>query len=494
MNFDSALTKIGEFGPYQRIQYFIVNTVTIPMYFQLLISVFLAAQPQWKCLGQPNEPLCKPDGTACSKSVYTSNFTSIATEWGLICGNTYKSEAAQSVYMAGALVGALAAGLMSDKYGRRIVWCVCIIANCIFGVLSAFSPSLYLFYVVRFFHGIFIQGGTLVTFVLATEMIGSSYRAVAAMSVSMFAAVSFVLLALLANTFRNWRSLMIVSVVPQIVSIFSMYLVPESPRWLLFQGRVQEAEDIINEAASANGLSIPKISLEKSGGPNAKPGGTPENVSLLSLFKRKSIRSITMVMLISFVVNGIGYFGISMSVSRLGEDMHVNFALSGLVEVPSYLVGVPLLNRIGRQKSNFVFTFGAAIACWWCMRLQQAEVVNSMLVTCAALFGKFCVSATNAVLYTYAAELYPTVVRNMALGVLTVSSRIGAIAAPFIVLLGNENRSTPMFIISIVTLSAALLGLKLPETKGKPLPQTFDDLVHKTVFVGTRRQIYIPSS
>lgn len=288
---------------------------------------------------------------------------------------------------------------------------------------------------------------------------------------------------------------MIVSVLPQIVSIFIMFLVPESPRWLLLRGRVQEAEDIINEAASANGLSIPKISLEKSSGPNAKPGGTPsENFSLLSLFKRKSIRTTTMVMVISFVVNGIGYFGISMSVSRLGDDMYVNFALAGLVEVPSYLVGTPLLDRIGRQKSNFIFTFGVAIACWWCMRLQQAEVVNSMLVTCTALFGKFCVSATNAVLYTYAAELYPTVVRNMALGVLTVSARIGAIAAPFIVLLGNENKSTPMLIISAVTLIAAFLGLKLPETKGKPLPQTFDDLVQKTVFVGTRRQIYIQSS
>lgn len=294
--------------------------------------------------------------------------------------------------------------------------------------------------------------------------------------------------------FRNWRTLMIVSVLPQIVSIFTMYLVPESPRWLLLQGRVQEAEDIINEAASANGLSIPKISLEKSSGPKATSGGAPENVSLLGLFRRKSIRTVTMVMVICFVVNGIGYFGISMSVSRLGDNMYVNFALAGLVEVPSYLVGTPLLDRIGRQKSNFIFTFGAATSCWWCTRLQQAEVVNSLLVTCTALFGKFCVSAANAVLYTYAAELYPTVVRNMALGVLTVTSRIGAIAAPFIVLLGNENKSFPMLIISIVSLIAAFLGLKLPETKGKPLPQTFDDLVQRTVFVGTRRQIYLPSS
>lgn len=192
MNFDSALTRIGEFGHYQRIQYFIVNVVTIPMYFQLLISVFIAAQPQWKCLGQANtEPLCKPDGTPCSKPVYTSNFTSIATEWGLTCGNAYKSEAVQSVYMAGALVGALTGGLLSDKYGRRIVWFVSIIANSIFGVVSAFSPSLYFFYVVRFFHGIFIQGGTLTTFVLATEMIGPSYRGMYSTSFLHFYSVYF---------------------------------------------------------------------------------------------------------------------------------------------------------------------------------------------------------------------------------------------------------------------------------------------------------------
>jgi MFS family permease len=177
MDFDSALTKIGGFGHYQRIQYFIVNIVAIPLYFQLLICVFMAAQPQWKCIGQSiHEPLCKPDGTTCSNPVYTSNFTSIATEWGLVCDSAYKSELAQSVFMAGSLVGGLFAGFVSDKYGRKIVWNICIIGNSIFGILSGLAPSLNSFFVIRFIQGIFIQGGTLVTFVLATEMIGPSYR------------------------------------------------------------------------------------------------------------------------------------------------------------------------------------------------------------------------------------------------------------------------------------------------------------------------------
>jgi MFS family permease len=272
-----------------------------------------------------------------------------------------------------------------------------------------------------------------------------------------------------------------------------MYLVPESPRWLLLQGRLQDAEDILNEAANINGLSIAKIYLKKSEVSNAKPGETPQNVSFLSLFQRKSIRTVTMVLVASFIASGIGYFGISMNVSQLGNDMYFSFALSGLVEIPSYIIGIPLLDRLGRRKTNFIFTLGTAMACWWCMKLQQAKVVNSMLVTVTALFGKLCVSATNAVLYTYAAELFPTVVRNMALGICTVSVRIGAIAAPFIVLLGNEDKSTPMFIFAVAMLIAAFLGLKLPETKGKPLPQTFDDLVEKPVVVDMRTPIHLQS-
>lgn len=181
-------------------------------------------------------------------------------------------------------------------------------------------------------------------------------------------------------------------------------------------------------------------------------------------------------MIISWFVNSHVYYGLSLNVKNLGGNMYFNFVLAGLVEIPSYLLTVVLLNWSGRRKSLFYFMMGAASSCWVCMKLQQQENVNTGAQSVAAMFGKFCISASFAVLYVYAAELFPTVIRNVGMGMTTVASRIGGILCPFVVLMGEQSRSLPMFIFACMSLVAGLIGLKLPETKGRPMPETMEDL------------------
>lgn len=156
MEFDAAITKIGEFGRYQRIQYLVANICSIPLYFQALLGVFVAAQPKWKCVGLANEPPCLPDGKMCSKPHFLSQYTSIVTEWELVCSNAYKAELAQSIVMAGFMVGAFWGGYASDRYGRKRVWITALIMSSVFGILSAFSPTLNAFYIFRFLQGVLI--------------------------------------------------------------------------------------------------------------------------------------------------------------------------------------------------------------------------------------------------------------------------------------------------------------------------------------------------
>lgn len=240
-------------------------------------------------------------------------------------------------------------------------------------------------------------------------------------------------------------------------------------------GRVKEAEEIINTAAKTNGLQNPKITLKRTA-QNSSWKVESNEYSIFSIFTKRSIRAVTLVMMVSFVASGVGYFGLSMNVRNLGGSVYWNFAMSGLVEIPSYILAAPLLEALGRRRTNFLLTLSGGISCLICMRLQQIKYENTTLVNGVALMGKFCISAANALIYIYAAELFPTVVRNMAIGMFAVSIRMGAIMAPFIVLLGNTNKALPMQIFSLITLIAAFLGLKLPETSGRPLPQTFEDV------------------
>ena len=293
--------------------------------------------------------------------------------------------------------------------------------------------------------------------------------------IQVFFALSVASLGLLAYLIPDWRSLTIVTSLPTVFGLLIMNQVPESPRWLASQGRYDEAEAILHKVAMENGFGNKHVSLKRT--KSASKAGCPErSYGILDLFTNRSTCMLTLIMIVSWFVNSHVYYGLSLNVKNLGGNMYVNFILAGLVEIPSYGLTVFLLNWSGRRKSLFYFMMGAAASCYVCMKLQQQENTNLTWLAASAMFGKFCISASFAVVYVYAAELFPTVIRNVGMGVATVASRIGGILCPFVVLMGEHSRSLPMFIFACMSLVAALAGLKLPETKGRPMPETMEDL------------------
>ena len=280
----------------------------------------------------------------------------------------------------------------------------------------------------------------------------------------------------MAYLIPSWRYLTVASALPSVLGIFIVNIITESPRWLASQGRYDEAEAILMKISRENGLGNKHVSLRRSSKSTSKSGPSVRSYGILDLFTNSTTCIITLIMIVSWFVNSHVYYGLSLNVKNLGGNMYVNFVLAGLVEIPSYLLAVFLLNWSGRRKSLFYFMMGAAGSCWICMKLQAQDSANHALLSASAMFGKFCISASFAVVYVYAAELFPTVIRNIGMGVATVASRIGGILCPFVVLMGEQSRSLPMLIFAIMSLVAGLAGLKLPETKGRPMPETMEDL------------------
>ena len=304
-------------------------------------------------------------------------------------------------------------------------------------------------------------------------LIGSGF---AGTILQMFFSFAIASLGILAYFIQDWRKLTIATSLPTIFGFFLLNQISESPRWLSSQRRYEEAECILQKMAFENGSSTTKaLSLRRTKA-SPKSGSSSQSCGILDLFTNRHTCLVTLIMIISWFVNGHVYYGLSLNVKNLGGNIYVNFIISGLVEIPSYILSVFLLNWPGRRKSLFYFMLGAAASCYVCMKLQQQESLNPTWLVAAAMFGKFCIAASFAVVYVYAAELFPTVIRNVGMGVATVASRIGGILCPFVVLMGEQNRSLPMFIFTVMSLEAGLVGLKLSETKGRPMPETMEDL------------------
>jgi len=126
------------------------------------------------------------------------------------------------------------------------------------------------------------------------------------------------------------------------------------------------------------------------------------------------------------MTNALLYYGISFNMSDFGGNFYITFLLSGLVEIPSYILPVILLRFIGRRILFAIFMVMTGVSCF-----AVIPSTSEWLKVMFALIGKFGVNSAWNVISVHGPELYPTVLRVRGLGVASVIGRIGSISAPF---------------------------------------------------------------
>eukprot|EP00897_Mesotaenium_endlicherianum_P004088 jgi/Mesen1/3707/ME000202S02790 len=191
----------------------------------------------------------------------------------------------------------------------------------------------------------------------------------------------------------------------------------------------------------------------------------------------------------------------------LGAAHHM--VVRGLVEVPAYAIAGVLLSRLGRRltlSGGFLLSgvccllsglFSAPAGCLGGAAADAGaaavagategggggggegggsacgpRALQLALVFC----GKFGIAAAFNIIYVFTAELFPTEVRNAALGMASQAARVAGIIAPSVVLLGRLHRTFPSLLFGSLGLLAGSLILLLPETLNKPLMETMDEL------------------
>ncbi|XP_064609452.1 solute carrier family 22 member 7-like [Liolophura sinensis] len=417
---DQLFKSLGVWGSYQILQMVLVKSLSFPACFQLYIYIYLGYQPPLRCQSvvnmtsqshinpTPNISVDTAYHKTCVELKDYSNgtmtetgrcrsgydydlhkYSTLVTEWDLVCDRTYQAQLTQTVLVIGQGVGATFFTSLADRFGRKKI---CLISQWIMlfvSVGTAFAPSILVFTLIRFVLGAVQQGHVMSIHVMPLEVLPRSWRATIHLLGDLLWTSFLCVLVGLAYGFKdyNWRYFQLTTVLATVVTLIpNMLFLDESLRWLLANGRTKEARRIIKKAAKINGIhpddikdvaedcmseSIVLHASQNSLNKHADKKDRKPN--LLDIFRHTRLRRTAFIVLFTWIVNAGTSFGLSLTAAKLSGDRFMNYFLISVVNLPAAIISYIAMQRIGRRTTCIVSHFIAGSA------LLSAALINTYL-------------------------------------------------------------------------------------------------------------------
>ncbi len=354
---------------------------------------------------------------------------------------------AASLYVAGACVGALIFGQLTDRFGRKKLFMITLGVYLAATILTAFSFSPLWFYVCRFFTGFGIGGEYSAINSAIDELIPAKNRGRVDIGINgsyWAGAGAGALLAVLAlNTTAvnvGWRLCFGLGAILGLGILIVRRHVPESPRWLFIHGREQEAEEIVadieHQVEAVTGRPLPEAQGEMTVRQRRVIPLSLTIRSVVSLYPRRTILGLALFVGQAFLYNSI-LFG-------LGDLLATYFKIDA-ANVPYYLAIFAIGNLFGPLVLGRYFdTVGRKP-----MISGTYLLSGSLLVLTAILFGSrsltsatliialsvvfFFASAGVSAAYLTVSEVFPMETRALCISVFyAIGTGIGGITGPLV--------------------------------------------------------------
>ncbi|MFJ4153573.1 MFS transporter [Pseudomonas sp. NPDC089752] len=374
--------------------------------------------------------------------------------------------------LIGVFLGGFLGGWFTDKYGRKVLYLVDLIAIVGFSVAQFWVESAWALFAWRLLIGIAVGADYPIATSLLAEFLPRKQRGplLAAMVLMWFAgaAVAYLVgeLLLRVGGEEGWRWVLASALVPGALFLIARSGTPESPRWLLSKGRTAEADAVIKKVYG------PDYSIADLPEPaNQKP------VSVWSLFHSGYGKRMAFVTLFwtCAIVPLFAIYAFAPKV-LLALKLTGDWAAYGSIAITflftlGCLLATKLINRLGRRKM-LIHSF-----LWSGLSLVLLGVFpDASPTTVLVLFGAYAVLIGGAQVleYVYPNELFPTEIRASAVGLATSLSRIGAAVGTYLVpiSLAAYGVANTMFAAAIISLFGALISWWLaPETSQLDLQQ-----------------------
>ncbi|MCC5907268.1 MAG: sugar porter family MFS transporter [Balneolaceae bacterium] len=389
----------------------------------------------------------------------------------------------QTVAMAlyGTIIGALFGGVPAQRYGRKIalIWIAALFL--ISAIASALAPEIYTLMVARFIGGLSIGASSVVAPMYIAEIAPSEKRGKLT-ALFQFNLVVGILIAYFSNfmigteNIESWRWMLGVEVIPAALFLALVFIIPESPRWLVVaKNRVEEAKEIlrvINPDTVESSLKAIQAS-------DLNPGKT---TPVREFFSARFKFPILLAFLFAFFnqvsgINAIIYFAPRVfELAGLGAETALLSTVGvGVVNLAFTMLGLLLIDRFGRRFLMYIGSFGYIISL---TAIAFAFFTQSFAgMTMPILVFVFIAShaiGQGAVIWVFISEIFPNSVRSYgnSLGSSTHWIFAALIAGNF-VYIESLFGAGPIFTFFALMMVLQLLFVwkMMPETKGITLEE-----------------------
>ncbi len=406
-----------------------------------------------------------------------SSVTGVLTEPSTLDMTSTEIGLIASVYLIGQLIGALVFGRMSDQLGRkRLLVFTLLLYLCGTG-LAAFVTGhhtgwLVFFYATRLIAGMGIGGQYAAINSAIDEMMPSKYRGRvdiwingsywAGAILGSFASLIFL------NAFAEnvgWRLAFLMGPVLALVVIVVARTLPESPRWLLTHGRVNEAEAELAKIEAVQGRPVEPVSddLTIELVPEKQYGYLRFLGLVFRTYPKRAILGATLMITQSFLYNAI-FFTYALVLTNFYDVSATRVPLYGLAFAVGNLLGplvlAPLFDTVGRRKmiSGTYILSGVLLALSAVM--FDSGSLNATTQTLMWIVIFFFASAGASAAYLTVSETWPIEIRSEAIAVFfAIGTIAGAIGPAFYgALIGDGTDRTGLFIGYLVGAAIMVIG------------------------------------
>lgn len=389
----------------------------------------------------------------------------VGKEWGL---TPAQMGFLGTAIFLGMLAGALVWGRLSDLIGRKIGFMSTVAIDSVFGLLSAFSPSFMWLVILRALTG-FGVGGTLpVDYSIFAEYLPSRQRGRYLVLLEAFWALGAILaagLAWLIVPTLGWRWLLAASAVPGVIIFFIRRHIPESPRYLIVNGKTEEARRVLEMVAAANGRTLSNRPLQP----------VQQVKSNISDLLKPGLARTTILLWVMWFSISLGYYGTFTWLPNFFRasgmallPVYQNSFILALAQLPGYFSAAYLVEKWGRRRTLAFYLVASGIFTY----LFAAANSLTWLVGMGIWMSFFTLGAWGA-LYAYTPEAYPTKLRGTGMGTASGWTRIAGAIAPTLgaAMMGQSvNLGLPLTIFAAAFVLAGSAALLLPnETAAQPL-------------------------